>query len=349
MKKIRIKICSHDDKNPFSYGHFFLSILRKYYEVEFSEEPDYVFYNESTYEHLEYDCVKIFYTGENIYPNFNFCDYAIGFDYLSFGDRFFRLPVYLLATVYQPKELEQAKEIDFTKQLFLTKEDLKRKTGFCSFVYSNYMADDQRKIIFDKLSTYKKVDAGGKYLNNIGERVDNKLAFEKEHKFSIAFENSSRTGYTTEKLVTSIMAQTIPIYWGNPDIHKEFNDKRFVNCHKYGSFDEVLERVKEIDNNDELYLRIINEPVTIPSHDFEKVLREFEAFLRDIFDQPLTKAKRIGLGHTRASLLKRRELEAARIAKLHNGVIKILSTLYKPFKRIKGLEKLKETYFKKLK
>ena len=347
MKKIKIKICNHDENNPFSYGHFLISILKKYYEIEISNDPEYLFYNESTYEYLKYDCVKIFFTGENIHPNFNFCDYAIGFDYIEFGDRFYRLPLYLLATVYQPKELEQAKSIDFTKKLSMSKEDLSEKTEFCSFVYSNYLADNARKIFFDKLSAYKKINSGGAYLNNIGGKVDNKLEFEMKHKFSIAFENSSRSGYTTEKIVTSLMARTIPIYWGNPDIHKEFNEKRFINCHRYKNFDEVVEKIKEIDNNDDLYLSIINEPITVPEYNFEEIRKNFEIFLRNIFDQPLTSAKRANISQARAKILKKNELITANHVHRRNKIIKFFSTLYKPFKRIKMFEKLKEEYFRK--
>ena len=83
MKKIKIKFCKYDPKDECSYSHYILQILKKYYEVEISEDPEYLFYNESDYEHLNYDCIKIFYTGENIHPNFNFCDYALGFDYLN--------------------------------------------------------------------------------------------------------------------------------------------------------------------------------------------------------------------------------------------------------------------------
>lgn len=332
---------------PTSYGYFLIKVLRKYYEVELSEDPDYLFYHESTHEHLKYDCVKIFYTGENVHPNFNFCDYAIGFEHMEFGDRFYRLPLYLLATVYRPEELEQARNIDFTKQLAMDKAGLQAKSGFCSFVYSNYLADAERKLFFDKLSVYKKVSAGGAYLNNIGGRVDNKLEFEMKHKFSIAFENSSRSGYTTEKLVTAIMAKTIPIYWGNHDIGKEFNEKRFINCHRYDTFDEVVERVKEIDGDDDLYLSIINEPVTIPEYDFKKVLENFEAFLRNIIDQPLSKAKRIGLSLARASMLKQQEMAAARYAARRNLMRKILSALYRPFKKFKSMEDMKQRYLRK--
>ncbi|MEI7498659.1 MAG: glycosyltransferase family 10, partial [Candidatus Falkowbacteria bacterium] len=256
MKKIKIKICDYDQSDEFSFGYFICGVLGKYYEVELSEEPDYLFYNEATYEYLNYDCVRIFFTGENITPNFNFCDYAIGFDWLNFGDRYFRLPLYLITVFYSKDELVLAGDLDFKTQINFSAEDLTKKSGFCSFVYSNYLADNSRKDFFDRLNKYKKVDAGGKYLNNVGGRVANKLEFEMSHKFSIAFENTSRSGYTTEKLVASLAAKTIPIYWGNPDIGREFNTKRFINCHEFNDFDEVVARVKKIDNDNQLYLNI---------------------------------------------------------------------------------------------
>src|SRR3989344_2414293 len=96
MKKIRIKICNFDPNDKFLYGYFMLGILKKYYDVELSEYPEYVFFNESTYDYLKYGGVRIFYTGENISPNFNLCDYALGYDYMTFGDRYYRMPLYLV-------------------------------------------------------------------------------------------------------------------------------------------------------------------------------------------------------------------------------------------------------------
>ncbi|MDB5259217.1 MAG: glycosyl transferase [Candidatus Taylorbacteria bacterium] len=348
MKKIKVKFCNHDPRNKFSYGHFFIEILERYYDLEISEDPEYVFYNEATFDHLEYDCVRIFFTGENIYPNYNFCDYAISFEHMDFGDRFYRMPLYLLSILYQPKEIEQARTIDFRKQLSMSKAELSRKTGFCSFVYSNYLADLERKIFFDKLSEYKKVDSGGACDNNVGGRVENKLEFEMMHKFSIAFENSSRSGYTTEKIVTSLMAKTIPIYWGNPDIGREFNEKRFINCHRYENFDAVVERIRQIDNDESLYLSIVNEPVMIPTYDFEKVKAGLDIFLRNIFDQELHSARRIGLSQIRKSGMIRNEMIAARHIRRHAAVYAFLARIYQPFKKFDALERLKRKHLRKL-
>ena len=219
MKTIKIKICSFDPKLENSFGHLFLSILNKYFKVEHSDEPDYVFFYERDDEHLKYpNAVRIFYTGENVSPDFNICDYSVGFDRLNFGDRHFRLPLYMVATLFDTKDIEVAGDMSFENVAPMTQTELSNKKSFCSFVYSNYLADPRRKELFDALSSYKLVHSGGRYLNNVGGPVEHKLLFEREHKFSIAFENSSRDGYTTEKLPASLLARTIPIYYGNPKI-----------------------------------------------------------------------------------------------------------------------------------
>lgn len=342
MKKIKLKICNSDINDKFSFGSFFLRILKKYYDVELSEDPEYVIYNESDYEYLKYRGIRILFTGENVTPNFNLCDYAFGFDYMTFGDRFYRMPLYLVSQFYSDAELDQAGDLDFTKSKPFSREELKRKTAFCSFVYSNYLAKGEREEMFNKLSEYKKVDSGGGYLNNIGGRVKNKLEFEMQRKFSIAFENSSRSGYTTEKLTNALAARTIPIYWGNPDVHLEFNPKRFINCHMYKNFDEVVSRVKEIDQNDDLYLKIINEPVVAPGQDFQAIRCGFENFLCHIIDQPLSQAKRRTINVARAAAMEWGEVMIGKHNKRKNYFRTLLALLYKPFKKITLLEKFKQ-------
>lgn len=344
MKKIKVKICGLDENNTLSYGYLVLNFLKKNYIVELSEDPEYLFYTESNYEHLKYDCVKIFYTGENLHPNFNLCDYAIGFDYMNFGDRYYRFPVYLIATFYRDTELKQLGSRNFSDQILFTKDDLTQKKEFCSFVYSNYLADSTRGDFFNLLSSYKKVNSGGAYLNNIGGRTENKLDFESKHKFSIAFENSSQEGYTTEKLPTSLMANTIPIYWGNPLIGKEFNTKRFINCHEFENFEKVVERIKEIDSNDDLYLEIINQPVK-SEYDFEEAKKGLELFIKNIIDQPLENARRININPVRIAQIKEGEAYIAKQQVRRLSKTRILATIYKPFKKIKVLEKIKQQYF----
>lgn len=345
MKTIKIKICSFDPKLENSFGHFFLRRLEKYYSVEHSNDPDYVFFYERDDGHLKYpNAVRIFYTGENISPDFNVTDYAISFDRLDFGDRHFRLPLYMVATLYSKKDIAIAGDMTFEDVPPMTIEELYAKKGFCSFVYSNYLADPRRKELFDALSGYKPVSSGGKYLNNVGGPVTDKLIFERDHKFSIAFENSSRVGYLTEKLPAALAARTIPIYYGDPTVGLEFNSKRFINAHDFPSFEAVTERIKEIDQDDEEYLRIVNEPVLAPGFHYADTLRDFDAFLKNIFDQPLIKAKRRNINAVYANLLEKREKAFFRSRKREV----MWRTLIAPLSKIFIIQKLKQYIRKKI-
>ena len=228
-KKIKIKFVDFYDSFNTSDNDF-IRVLNERYDVELSDNPDYIIYSGFGFKHLDYDCIRIFYTGECITPDFNQCDYAIGFDRLNFGDRYIRIPLYML---FQYKEsylkLQHRKEFG--------EDFLAQKTGFCSFVYSNCFAQDLRTQMFEKLSQYKKVDSGGRYKNNIGGAVKDKNEFQSKYKFSIAFENASYDGYSTEKIVESFAAGTIPIYYGDPLIANDFDERAFVNCHRYKSLE----------------------------------------------------------------------------------------------------------------
>ena len=250
MKKhIRIRFVDFwDDFVP--ENNIFYQLLSEHYEVELSDTPDYLFCSVFGEEHLRYDCVKIFYTGENQCPDFNLYDYAIGFEHLSLGDRYMRLPIYYLNRYQRYFRLMQDKHV----------KPITEKEAFCSFVYSNDRASAVREQFFDQLSEYKKVSSGGRYRNNIGGPVEDKLEFELKHKFSFSFENSSYPGYCTEKLVQSFAAQTVPIYWGDPTAAETFNKEAFINCLDYSSWDEVLEAVKRVDADPELYEQMLKTP-----------------------------------------------------------------------------------------
>ncbi len=252
-------------------------------EVCVSEDPDFLFCSVG-YEanRFKYKCPRIFLTGENAVPDFNCVDYAIGFHYIDFEDRYKRVPLYCFY------------EEDYNKALnkhlnYLSKD----KNKFCNFVYSNNRdAMEERDKFFHLLSEYKMVDSGGRHLNNIGGPVEDKYSFQKQYKFSIAFENASSSGYTTEKILQAFSAGTIPIYYGNPRISEEFNPKAFINCHDYKNFEAVIERIKEIDNDDYLYEEIIKEPIFTDMENKKDPLVEYEEFLKKICSQNPNKAIR---------------------------------------------------------
>ncbi|WP_423818718.1 glycosyltransferase family 10 [Salinimicrobium sp. TIG7-5_MAKvit] len=269
-------------------NNYLYEILSRHYELVLDpENPDFLIYSCYGHDFLKYpNPVKIFYTGENLVPDFNLCDYALGFSHLEFGNRYLRYPNFALI----PDQFEE-----LLKPRSFTIEDVEKKEYFCNFIYSNSQADPMRDEFFYLLSNYRKVHSPGRHLNNatmdIGGRFTkdwmySKLKFQSKCKFSIAFENSSSPGYTTEKLMHAYITNTIPIYWGNPEVAKDFNPKSLINCHEFKTFEEVIERVKEIDQNDELALQMLNEP-PFPENEIPENLKEetLEKFLLSIFDQ----------------------------------------------------------------
>lgn len=285
VKKIKIKF-TDTWKNFDRENNFIIDILKKYFEIEFSDNPDYLFYSVFSDEYLNYDCIRIFFTGENFCPDFNLCDYGIGFEWLSYGDRYLRFPLFFNRSLV-------GTDIDAAKNKHLKAAEMaEAKSEFCSFVYSNQDADPFRQYFFEELSKYKKVNSGGRFQNNIGGAVENKLSFEEKHKFSIAFENSSHDGYGTEKLLQSFAAGTVPIYWGNPEVEKDFNGRAFINCHKFKSVQEIIEMVKELDRNRELYLQMLMEPAFNEEHTVEQAELELEKFLLHVMEQPMEQAFR---------------------------------------------------------
>ena len=284
MKTIKVKFVDFYSSFNFEESDF-MRILKRHFDVVISDDPDFVIYSCFGYQHLKYDCVRIFYTGECITPDYNVCDYAIGFDYMTFQDRYCRVPLYLLFQYKADYEMALQKHLRADS---IAQED----RVFCCMVVSNDNAQNARKEIFEVCSTYHKVDSGGRYLNNIGHTVKDKNAFQSQYKFSIAFENCVSDGYTTEKLLQSFAAGNIPIYYGNPQIGSEFNERAFINCHNFKDFEEVLEYIRKIDNDEELYRSILREPIQHGDEPYIAQENAFEEFLYHIFDQSPEAARR---------------------------------------------------------
>ena len=227
-------------------------LLSRYYDLELSKKPDFLLYSSFGFEHLKYDCVRIFYAGENVRPNFKECDYAFSFDF-PITERNYRLPLYRLYPAYQsilaPRNSEQI---------------ISKPRKFCCFLASNPQGQERNQF-FSMLSEYKKVDAGGKVFFNTDQPVPRgkEIDWMSQYKFCIAFENSSYPGYTTEKLLNALAAGTIPIYWGNPIVERDFNPKAFINCHYFKDFQAVIDRVRNVDQDPNMYRTILEEPILL--------------------------------------------------------------------------------------
>ena len=264
---------------------FFVRLLRKRHEVEVRPDAEHLIFGRFGYDFLRHDGIRIFYTGENVRPNFDLCDYALAFDHLVFGDRYLRLPLYRTYEDAYRAALAPASPAP---------DAARRK--FCSYVVSNRRvsrADSARVQIFKKLSAHRRVESGGRQFNNVGGPVADKLGFLRGCKFNIAFENASTPGYTTEKIIEARAAGSVPVYWGNPLIAAELNPRAFVNCHDFPDFDAVVRRVLELDADDAAYLAMLAQPI-FPGGAEPAELREERLldFFDGIFSQPVGQARR---------------------------------------------------------
>lgn len=278
---------TNENKKCFPCGY-----LSRVYNLNFSENPDFVFYSIARKNHTKYkNCVKIFFTGENLAPNFNYCDYAITLNYIDFYGRHFKYSSLLGRKTTYKRYGETGN---------LSKSMAKRK--FCNFIYKDHNQNLEgvrmREQFFKLLSKYKHVDSPGEVFNNMKNAIEprkgswhqGKLEFIKDYKFTIAFENSNSDGYTTEKLPDPLFTHSIPIYFGNPKVGLEYNKKAFIHVNDYKSLKDVVKKVIELDNDDDAYMAMLNEPPLLyPEYDYDEELTKFLTKIIERGNRPFTK------------------------------------------------------------
>lgn len=265
--------------------NWFTRLLARRFRLEHVDRPDFLVYSCFGREHLEHDGVRIFYTGENRAPDWLTCDWAFTFERAE-HPRGFRLPHWVL----------KADPARLVKSAVDADAILARKTKFCAFVVSNPLCRTRNRF-FRRLSRHARVDSGGGVMNNVGGRVADKRAFLADYKFAIAFENESHPGYATEKLVDPMLVDTIPVYWGDPLVGRDFDTRSFLWAGDSRSFDDLIERVVAADRDPAVHRRMLERPWFVGNRvpacaDAEAILERFAT----IFDTPIEPvARRRGL------------------------------------------------------
>lgn len=317
MKKFKV-FATHDQINTVDRLCEIMRVQKDTLPFELiwdDREPEYLFATFGIYmdrkeralfkKMYPYAPIAIFLAGEANAADFNIFDYALGFDRkLQFGDRYCRIPTRCSYSeiIFDDVNLLQNDPL-------AAKEELKKKSEFCNFIYSNALGHPKRKQLFEVVSKYKHVDSMGRYLNNKKVQhtygngdwetiVSEAIQLRMPYKFSISCENASYDGYTSEKIFSAFSAHTIPIYWGNPSIEDEINPKAFINCNDYDNLEDVIDVIKKIDRDDDLWCEMVSQPWMTKEQELQEE-REKE-YLRDfiihIFTQPINKASRRGEG-----------------------------------------------------
>lgn len=263
MEKPIIKIAYVDFFSAFDPERNVLAdALREHFTPVIDEaHPDFLFHSCYGVRHLGYrDCVKIFQCEENLAPDLNQSDYAISSCRMECGGRNLYMPACF--SVYRGGTSAELPPVE---------RGMARRE-FCSFIYSHAKVGEgsvRRKEFCERLMrNYAHVACPGAVLHNmdapeLAARSDganwnaSKIRFLSRYKFNIAFENSNADGYITEKLTDCFLGNTVPIYYGAAGTPVPFPREAMIYANDYADEDALLARIREVNENDELYLAML--------------------------------------------------------------------------------------------
>ena len=284
-------------------NNFITDILRKYGNIENlivvgpHENPDVLLYSIFGNEHINYPNVRrVFFSGEPFGIRKE-ADFNFTFDRTS--DVNIRFPLW---KVYVNDYLFE--ECDRRKNGIIT---VPKKEYFCSFIANDDVKAKNRRTIVEKLSKYKKVHCGGNLLNNIGYNVprgvncSGKIEHNNKYKFAIAFENEDYPGYVTEKICDIYKSNCIPIYWGTTEVVNDFNPSTFINARNFANFDELVEYIIKVDNDDELYASFFKEPFFRNKWMYDYYVPQYRIFDKNLADCIIGKNKNLYYNYLKKS------------------------------------------------
>lgn len=265
--KVRLKFGKMWGKRPMTPQFFFRNMPYMFDAFEFinSKMFDFVIFA-SSYPRGNYK--RIYYTPENRPPNVKNWDWGFTYNY----DEELKHPRHMR----MPNYVRLGAGSNLIKKNINVEKIIKNKTKFCSFIFGHNVP--LRNLFFKELSKYKHVDAPGRACKNMVTITDcvnrkrkllkyeEKVRFLHPYKFNICFENTTAPGYTTEKIYHAMLANCIPIYWGNPLVRRDFNIRSFINPYskKHKSIkhmiDYMVNKIIELDKDDALYAKTLKEP-----------------------------------------------------------------------------------------
>lgn len=164
------------------------------------------------------------------------------------------------------------------------------KDKFCAMTF--FHGTREREQIYQELNKYKQIDCYGPFHKNMNDEeyykneiLDNILP---HYKFNICFENTHsdyNETYVTEKICNAFKYGSIPIYWGNnKQIYEIFNKESFINLTDI-PHNKWIDIIKEYDNDDNLYNKMLNEIPLIDNDIHSKYFNKKEQFIKKILTE----------------------------------------------------------------
>ena len=207
---------------------------------------------------------KLVFTGESydVITTTPGGDAYIGFDleedvYGSF--KYLRFPLY---AIYHMDYLIKysASSFENLRNLFSWKSRIPK----VSAVISN-PSNNLRNSVLDILIQHNLCDSGGRLKNTLGQLVSDKLGFINNYSMNLAFENLERKSYITEKIYESLITNSVPFYYGAPDISMEFNPASFVRLdvsNDQAARDSIQHAVNVLSDPDQINKLRNTDPIT---------------------------------------------------------------------------------------
>jgi hypothetical protein len=240
-------------------------------------------------QHRFYSCKRVCFSGEPYLPDLGAADLGISSHRLN-HPRHHRFPLWALYISGREEEL----------LLDPSPAAMNLKPQFCAFVVGHERAK-LRLRFFEKLHARCFVHSAGRVRNNCGGALppgpDAKRSFLQACRFNIAFENQAIPGYVTEKLVEPFLTHTIPIYWGAPDVSKDFDTRSFLHYRDFADEEALIQRVLDLEKDESARWELLRQPKfagnCLPDDaDPERLLDRIEEVL-DSRSKPIVEASQI--------------------------------------------------------
>ena len=244
------------------------NILSQRYHVYISNTPKFLFYSSYGNEYKNYNCVKIFISDNEKIPNFNECNYGIGYQLVNITkNRYIQKPI----NVDYFKDNKTIYNISIEDNVNITAKN------FCGVIEAEY--SEMLKNFCAKLSKYKKVE---EYKL---DEYEPEHEFLEKHKFAVI--NSGNYRSNLIRFNQAFKAGTIPIYLGDDPFMGVYNNKSFIWIRNEIEFEEKIEYIKEIDKNESLYKEIINERIIFNENNYNEKKEKYTEFIFNIIETHL--------------------------------------------------------------
>lgn len=278
-----IKVGAFNFWPDFNYeDHFFLHMMKRLYgdDVQVCNDPrscDVAFVAENYVpdgiDNTKTKVVSFMGEPKDVDYNNKKIDVYLSFDPTNHMKKNIRLPLWFIyMNFFDMQDQRNPIPVVCPKTLQTNEWFVKEKTKFCVAPYS--VPSQLRVSVHNSLYEYKPTDGfglpHGNGDKNKNERV--KYNFISDYKFCMAFENTNKIGYVTEKLLQAKTAGCIPIFWGSQYAAVDFNEDSFINSSMFYTINELVEYVKYVDQNKKIYDKIHN--ASIFNYDVETRLDE---------------------------------------------------------------------------